>query len=183
VVGGSPWLAQFVRARLTEVGLAIIVLTGIALPFERLVSLLVLSNSGQSGPAMLEVPDLAPGTYRSIDGRYSRLYVVRSAQDDVLAFTVPLQHGKVEMPAAQWGRSAYDCSDFGPDTTGERLLAGGVFRCRDRGVPEWGAARWRWHYDGSPAPAIDDSYIAALPRVKSVRAGALIRIYRWDILW
>jgi hypothetical protein len=182
-VGGRSWLAHFMRARLTEVGLGIAVLAGIALPFEKLASLLLLSSPGDAGPVTLTVQNLAPGSYWSFDGRHSRLYVVRTAEDDVVAFTVPLKGGKVEMPTVQWGRSGYDCSDFGPDSSGGVLGPESVFRCRDPATPPWGAARWRWDLDGSPAPLIDDTYIGALPRVTSVRSNGQIRIYRWDIQW
>jgi hypothetical protein len=182
-VGGASWVARFVRQRLVEVGFAIAILIGIALPFEKLGQMLLLSGVGRSEPVTLEVRDLARGSFRAYDGKNSRLYIVRTADDDVRAFTLPMRGGKVEMPAAQWGRSAYDCSDFGPASSSGALAASGVFQCRDRDTPSWGAARWRWNYDGSPAPLVDDTYIDALPRVTSQHTGGLIRIYRWDILW
>ena len=182
-VGGRSWLARFVRQRLVEVGFAIAILIGIALPFEKLGQMMLLSGAGRSEAVTLEVRDLARGSFRAYDGKNSRLYVVRTAEDDVRAFTVPMRAGKVEMPTAQWGRSAYDCSDFGPGSGAGALAAGGVFQCHDSDTPSWGAARWRWNFDGSPAPQVDDTYIDALPRVTSVRSGELIRIYHWDILW
>jgi hypothetical protein len=182
-VDGPSWLVHFVRQRLMEVALAISVMVSIGLLLDRFTPALLLSSVGSSGPVTLEVPDLELGTYRAYDGQHSRLYVLRSADDDVRAFTVPLRGGKVEMPAAQWGRSAYDCADFGPQSNDGVLSPHGVFRCRDPAVPAWGGARWRWNLDGSPAPLIDDTYIGALPRVTSVRVRGVIRIYRWDILW
>jgi hypothetical protein len=87
------------------------------------------------------------------------------------------------MPAAQWGRSAYECAHFGPDADAAVLWVNGVFRCRDREVPAWGGARWRWHFDGSPAPLIDGTCIGALAGVTSLRARDVIRSYRWDMFW
>ncbi len=174
-VGGGSWLVQFMRRRLMEVALAIAAATG--------VMALLASYIGLFQPVTLEVTDLPLNTYRVYDGQYSRLYVLHTADDVFRAYTVPLHGGKVSMPMGEWGRSAYDCSDFGPEATGAALATNGVFSCRDPDAPNWGALRWRWNFDGASAPVIDDMYWGRLPRVKSVQSGRVLRIYRWDIQW
>ncbi len=174
-VGGGAWLVQFMRWRLIEVALAIAAAAG--------AWALMASYIGLFQPVTLEVTDLQPGAYRVYEGQYSRLYVLRTADDVVRAYTVPLHGGKVSMPMGEWGRSAYDCSDFGPEATGTALATNGVFSCRDADAPSWGALRWRWNFDGTSAPVIDDMYLGVLPRVKSDQSGRVVRIYRWDIRW
>lgn len=174
-VGGVSWLAKFVRRRLMEVALAVAAATA--------VWAVLASYIGLFQPVTLEVTDLPRSAYRVYDGKYSRLYVLRTADDVVRAYTVPLNRGKVSMPMGEWGRSAYECSDFGPEASGAALATNGVFSCRDPDAPSWGALRWRWNFDGSSAPVIDDMYLGVLPRVKSIQSGRVVRIYRWDIQW
>lgn len=130
-----------------------------------------------------ELRDLAAGSYRSFDGRNSRLYIVRTLSDEVRAFTVPLRAAKVAMPDAHWGRSAYDCTDFRPGATDSPLIPTSVFRCRDADVPAWGIYQWRWGVDGKSAAQLPHSYIDDMPRVSIERTADVVRVHGWDIQW
>ena len=100
------------------------------------------------------------------------------------AFTVPLRARRQGRDADRaMGSLGVWLLGFRTGVRRRRTGGGRRVQCHRQRTPYRGAARWRWSYDGSPAPQVDDTYIDALPRVTSVRSGELIRIYKWDILW
>jgi hypothetical protein len=117
-------------------------------------------------------------TYQSVDGRASRLFIVRTSQDHLFAFSVPLKDGKVGMPDLHWWRPFYYCTDFRPGRSDGILPVAAEFQCHDSDMPEWWASRWKWGLDGKALTR--DSGIDDMPQVKIERIGERMRVYTWD---
>jgi hypothetical protein len=138
------------------------------------------SERARAEAIKLEVNDLALGSYRVFSGRNSRLFVVRTAADQVFALVVPVRAGKVVMPDLHWWQPLYDCANFGLGGTDGILAANAVFMCHDPGTPEWWAPRWRWHVDGTSASEVPNAYIEDMHGVKVQRSGGSIYVWKWD---
>ena len=138
------------------------------------------SERALADAVVLEVPELKPGTYQTVDGRFSRLYLLRTSMDETSVFAVPMRAGRVGMPDLHWWKPLYYCTDFRPDSVGTRLTDNAIVHCQDAQAPPWWAQRWRWTTSGSniASPGID-----ALPAVRFEQMGATLHIYRWDHPW
>ena len=121
------------------------------------------------------IPDL--GTFRVYDERNSRLFIVRTAADEVWAYTVPLRNGKVRLPDMHWWSPYYDCADFRPDSDGAVLLAGANFHCHGPNVPASWEHHWHWHLNGENVEK--GSGFEKLPSVKIDRLQHMISVYKW----
>jgi hypothetical protein len=136
------------------------------------------SERAKADAVKLEVALPRLATYQSVEGRFARLFVVRTSDDHLLAFRVPLKDGKVGMPDLHWWQPFYYCADFRLGGSDGALAAATDFQCHDSDMPEWWASRWRWALNGkaiSPDSGIDD-----MPQVKIERVGERVRIYTWD---
>ena len=56
------------------------------------------SETARAKAIAMTIPHFQLATYRTYDGHKSRLIVVRTASDEIWAFSVPLRLGKVGMP-------------------------------------------------------------------------------------
>jgi len=162
---------------LVVIGLALVGSVGLFFVFT---NSLWPSERARSYPGSLTVDDLGLGSYRTYDGRGSRLFVVRTVADAVYALVVPIHGDKVVMPDIHWWQPLYDCTDFSPGARDASLPADAIFTCRDPGTPEWWVSRWRWHLDGTSATGAPDVYIEEMHRIRIERAGGTIYVLKWD---
>lgn len=159
-------------------GVAVIGLLFATLPF---INSLQPSERSRALAIVLDVKDLARGSWRTVEGRRSRLYVVRTAGDVFHIFAVPTKGREVAMPDIEWWCSPiYLCRDFSPDPTPLGLSEATTIRCHDADVPAWWAPRWVWRLDGQHVATPDGGHLGDLPFVKFDRTGEIIAVYRWQ---
>ena len=164
--------------RLLWVSLSALAAVAIAVVAFVLARTLAPSEAARVRAVVLAVRDFPPGSYRTVDGRTSRLILVRTLEDKVFAFSVPQEGGRVGMPDLRWHRPIYACSDFRLSGSLESLRDTAEFGCHDRGTPAWWASRWRWRIDGTRV--VEGSGIENLPRVRVQRVALGFEVYRWD---
>lgn len=75
--------------------------------------------------------------------------IIRDWDGTVYSYLVPMEDNRVLMPDMYWGRTVYDCTDFGPEIEiSGRIKASGVIKCHDPDVQAWWRDHWRWSYNG-----------------------------------
>lgn len=127
--------------------------------------------------ADLTVRDLQFNEVRTFEGRFARLYVLRSFDGWATVLRVPLKDGHVLMPDRHWYRPFYACRNFGPELTDGRLRPQGVFRCFDADAPSNWLPHWRWDYRGRNVSSehFDDMF-----GVRQEWRDWTVSVYDWD---
>ncbi len=139
-------------------GITVFGLVAATLPF---IVALAPSQAVLAARPQHDLSTLAPGSYRiddyaKADRWFQKLLILRDWDGTVHAFLIPGDDEGVLMPERFWGFGNYTCRDFRPDTDpAGRLVPGGLIRCHDREIAQWGLQQWRWRYSGQA----DDEWI------------------------
>lgn len=151
-------------------------IVAIALMVYVFVSSLQPSARAKAARSQHDIRELQAGQYRyDIFSRGSawneKVLLIRDWDHRLYVYLVPTEDDKVPLPERWWWWGWHKCSDFRPETDKTGFLKkGGVIKCHDEDLPEWGMELWQWSYDGEPkknwiakmkAPSIDlkDDYI------------------------
>ena len=104
-----------------------------AIPF---IGSLAPSQKADSLVALINVDDVQSGSFVEEQSQFGRVFALRDRDEVLRVYLVPHHDGQYWLPDPNWERAFYPCKDFGPDSDGDRLVAGGLFRCRESNV-EW----------------------------------------------
>ena len=149
-----------------RIALAFVAVVGVVLLAIPFVLSLGPSERASATGRMIDIGDLAPGRFLTVDGWDKRFFILKDLTGDVRVLYVPYDAKKgVMMPDLKWWRYGGRCRDFEPDNDSGKLIVGGHFRCHDSDVNEWWAPRWVWDFSGHHAGATDEG-IEDMPQLK-----------------
>jgi hypothetical protein len=107
------------------------------------------SQKAQSLVAEIDLDEIDQGTFVEVESQYGKVFALRDLEGERRVFLVPHHDGQYWLPDPSWERPYYPCKDFGPDSVGQKLVAGGLFRCRSSSV-DWITTdeSMTWEYSG-----------------------------------
>ena len=131
-----------------------------------------LNSDNGKGPklASVNVANLAPGRYMTMNTDAIRFFVIRPLVGEIYVIAVPTDGPVVPMPETHWWSPIIKCRDFGVDAEGFSVRSESRFRCRDAGQPEEWAKRWQWDIRGRHIPDAKDSPLDDMYRVRIERS-------------
>ena len=97
------------RRRALGWALATVATIGIGLAALPFVDLLRPSERAKALARQLEVKNMARGSWRTVEGRQSRLLIVRTIADAFYVYALPTKGGRVAMPDIHWWRGSFFC--------------------------------------------------------------------------
>ena len=106
-----------------------------------------LEHAGEAG-RVVDLKDLATGTFLEKGSEYSRYFVIRDFEGQVRLYAVTYRQQMYWIADLRWDRPFLPCENFGPDADGNRLIKGGAFRCRDESMSDWWRKESGWDYSG-----------------------------------
>lgn len=130
----------------------------VAIPFVKSWS---VTDRTRAAAVLVNVADLKPGQWKSIDGRGERIFVVRQPTGRMVVLGVPLRNGVVMMPDIHWWHPEYPCVDFSLSVFDGQVTSASRFQCRAlTATQDWAKGYWIWDSEGRtvgrPGNFIDD---------------------------
>ncbi len=146
------------KTRYLKFALLAMIFAGIFFTSIPFVGSLSPSQKADSLVALVNVDELDRGTFVEVQSQYGQVFALLDENDELRVYLVPHHDGQYWLPDPNWERPFYPCKEFGPDSEGNKLAAGGLFRCRESHV-EWMTTdeSMTWEFSGeNKAGYIDD---------------------------
>ena len=153
------------KAHLINVVSALVLVGLVCMGFV-VVQSLTPSAKARAGLPRIATPQLGPNSYAyapnplSNASRPSNLLFVRSGNEALQVWVIPISDSGYLLPDANWHSSGPSCRDLSPDFINQ------IIYCKDADLPKWAAQAYRWSLNGDTLTG--QPWVPNLPAAKGV---------------